>query len=357
MTISRLYLIATVCAPAALVLASTPALASVTAATISVNPASYSGSCPTSVLATAMVTGSPGTTFQYAFYRHGGTVLPTVAGTVAPSGSFIVHDTISLSTNTTDFDQIWISGISGQTDVYSNKAPYTVTCSTPTPTPTAAGNRLYGHSNAPHLGAQTVGNASVKKVLVLQPAYSDVWHKENQSCGGLSVFSTTCLDLGYVAQYTSYPSVIVGFRYWTDSRVTGDLYDNVLFRAGFQFKIPNLQHHAITSATLTLTPSGASVYDFGNWDVPSSLNCASEFGPAQSDWWDNRVSWLDADFGETFTGMGSALSANVVHDVQTWTAYNSNNGWVVKGPDENLAAFTEKECLTRYWASLRIEYY
>ena len=115
--------------------------------------------------------------------------------------------------------------------------------------------------------------------------------------------------------------------------------------------------HAITAATLTLTPYGTTIYQDGQWDVPSSLSCASDFGPAQSDWWDNRVSWLDGEFGETFTGSGAALTANVVHDVQTWTAYGNNYGWILKGPDENLAAFTEKECLTRYSASLRIEYY
>jgi hypothetical protein len=29
----------------------------------------------------------------------------------------------------------------------------------------------------------------------------------------------------------------------------------------------------------------------------------------------------------------------------------------VKGPDENLGAFTEKECITAYTATLHIEYY
>jgi len=350
----RLHLFAAVCVSAIVVVASTAAVAGITGATISVSPVSYSGSCPTSVLATAVVTGAPGTTFQYAFYRHGSIVLPTVAGTVTASGAFTARDTIALSTNTSDFDQIWVSGIAGQSDVYSNKAPYSVMCSTPTPAP--SGGHYYGHSNVPH-PPKIVGYKDVKRVLVLQPANFDVWHKENKSCGGLSVFSTACLDLGYVAPYTSNPSVLVGFRYWTDKRVTGDLYDNALFRAGFQFNIPNLQHHAITSATLTLTRYGTTVYEDGNWDVPSSLSCAFDFGPAQSDWWDSRVSWLDADFGETFNGGGATLNANVIHDVQTWTAYGNNFGWVVKGPDENLAAFTENECLTRYWASLQIEYY
>jgi hypothetical protein len=351
---SRSYQVAAACVPITLMLWCAAAFAGVTGATITVNPNSYSGSCPTSVQATAVVSGTPGTTFRYAFYRHGSAVLPTVAGTVAPSGTLVVRDSIVLSTTTSDFDEIWISGISGQPDVYSAKAAYTVTCLTPTPAP-SGGGRLYGHSNVPHVQALTYEH--VKKTLVLQPANSDVWEKENKSCGGLSVFSTACLDLGYVEPYPGYPSVVVGFRYWTDKRLAGDLYDNALFRAGLQFSIPNLQHHTITAATLTLTPYGTAVYQNGSWDVPSSLPCAFDFGPAQSDWWDSRVSWLDGEFGETFTGSGSALTANVVHDVQTWTAYGNNNGWVVQGPDENLAAFTEKECITRYWASLQIEYY
>ena len=233
------YPTAALCASAALMLMQATAQASVTGATISVSPPSYSGSCPTSILATAVLTGTPGTTFRYAFYRHGSAVLPTVAGVVAPSGSFVVRDTVALSTNTTDFDQIWITGISGQSDVYSNQAPYTVTCSTPTPAP--AGGRTYGHSNGPH--QNITGYTNVKRVLVLQPAYFDVWQKENKSCGGLSVFSTSCLDLGYILPYTNSASVYVGFRYFTDKRLAGDLYDNVLLRAGFQFAIPNLQHH------------------------------------------------------------------------------------------------------------------
>ena len=148
MPVFRVHLFAAVCV-SAVVVTSTAALAGITSATISASPVSYSGSCPTSVLATAVVAGAPGTAFQYAFYRHGTVVLPPVAGMVAASGTFTAHDAIAISTNTSDFDQIWVSGIAGQSNVYSNKAPYSVVCRTPRPLrPEAASMaiRTYGFS-------------------------------------------------------------------------------------------------------------------------------------------------------------------------------------------------------------------
>jgi hypothetical protein len=149
----------------------------------------------------------------------------------------------------------------------------------------------------------------------------------------------------------------VGFRYWTDKSLLGDSHANNFMRAAYYFDLPNLQHHVVTKATLTLTRSQSWIYSNGQWDLPSSLSCADSFGTAPSDWWDSNVQWLDSDFGETFSYSGSSLVADVSHDLTVWSAFGNNFGWIVKGPDENLGAFTEKECITAYTATLHIEYY
>jgi hypothetical protein len=128
---------------AALILAlgvAAPAVAAVTSASISTGTPTYTGTCPTTINFTGTITYTAGTKFIYSFNRFINGVQQVVAGgtVTTGSGSYSVSDAIPVSSSASGntFDQIWVHNISGgQSDVYSPKATFSVTCATPTPTP------------------------------------------------------------------------------------------------------------------------------------------------------------------------------------------------------------------------------
>ncbi|HEY6357105.1 MAG TPA: DNRLRE domain-containing protein [Vicinamibacterales bacterium] len=121
-------------AAAASMLASVlPAFAGVTAASIGPTNQNYSGQCPTTVRFTGSITYTAFTTFTYSFNRFVNGVQQVVTGgtVTTGSGSLSVSDAITISSTASGstFDQLWVHKISGgQTDVYSNKATFTVNC-------------------------------------------------------------------------------------------------------------------------------------------------------------------------------------------------------------------------------------
>lgn len=149
-----------------LLLASVPAPASaaVTGALLTTSTPSYSGSCPTTLTFTGTITGSPGTTFKYSFNRFidGVQQIQDVGNATIPvGGSLPVSDSFSISSTSAgvNFDQIWVHNIvGGQSDVYSPRAAFNVTCTTggsPTGGP-GIGKLGYGR-NGHTLGAALYG--------------------------------------------------------------------------------------------------------------------------------------------------------------------------------------------------------
>lgn len=117
------------------------AYAGITSATMSGGQPPHSG-CPVTLQFNGSINGTPGTSFAFSFNRYINSVQQVVAGgnvTLPASGTVAVSDSISISSTTTStsFDQIWVHNIKGgQSDVYSNKANYSVNCAPPTPPPT-----------------------------------------------------------------------------------------------------------------------------------------------------------------------------------------------------------------------------
>ena len=115
----------------------TPHMASAAVTATLNGPSSYFGACPDTAQFKGTIAAAPGTVFTYSFNRfvNGAQQVVTPTGqpvTMPASGSIAVNDSISLATSAggaTTFDQIWVHNISGgQSDVYSNKADFTVTC-------------------------------------------------------------------------------------------------------------------------------------------------------------------------------------------------------------------------------------
>jgi hypothetical protein len=110
-----------------------PAQAALTAVLTPTTP-SYAGACPTTMAFTGSISGPPGTAFQYSFSRYvnGVQQVQNVGAVTLPaSGTVAVSDSISIAGTSAgiNFDQIWVHNIAGgQPDVYSNRAPFSVTC-------------------------------------------------------------------------------------------------------------------------------------------------------------------------------------------------------------------------------------
>ena len=131
-----------------------PAQAAVSAAALTASTPTYTGACPTTLAFTGTVTGTPFATFQYSFNRFvdGTQQIHNVGAVTLPaSGTLAVSDSIVISASSSgiNFDQIWVHNISGgQSDVYSNKASFAVTCGTgvtpPPSTPTPGSSVRYG---------------------------------------------------------------------------------------------------------------------------------------------------------------------------------------------------------------------
>ena len=114
---------------------SRPAGAAVTSASFQiVGPNPVNAPCPATVNFTGVISYTAGTRFAYSFNRYvngAQQVVPGPIQTMPPSGSIQVSDaiTISSSTGANTFDQIWVHNISGgQSDVYSNRTDFSVSC-------------------------------------------------------------------------------------------------------------------------------------------------------------------------------------------------------------------------------------
>jgi len=84
----------------------------------------------------------------------------------------------------------------------------------------------------------------------------------------------------------------------------------------------------------------------------SGAICGTQLGVMTQDWWKDPVGSLDAaDFSHPVAaGSNSSSEAiDVTSIVKKWiTNPSSNQGFVIRNPDENIGARTEKTCFTQY---------
>ena len=175
-----------------------PAQAGITGATLSAPSTAYTGSCPTTMSFNGTVTGTPGTKFTFTFNRFidGAQQLADKGPQTMPAtGSLSFSDGVSISASTTapTFDQIWVHGITGQSDVYSAKVNFSVVCATPPPAISAPTNfktttdpGVCGDHVAPVFGSLICGAALKDGDLIV------VWDYANPgSVDGFNIYNTT----------------------------------------------------------------------------------------------------------------------------------------------------------------------
>lgn len=145
----------------------------------------------------------------------------------------------------------------------------------------------------------------------------------------------------------------VGYSYNTDKGVTDSAINN-LYRGAFAFDLGALQGKAITSATLHLHVVST---ELGMPQQPNyNTSCARHLGLGTDQWW-YATGWIGGDFNWDLSSHGPDIQIDVTDAVRGWVQLGKeNDGFVLKGADENIMAFTEDSCESYYDVSLDVTY-
>lgn len=299
-----------------------PATAAVTVALLNSTTPTYSGKCATTEAFTGTISGTPGTTFQYSFNRFINSVQQVQnigAATIPPSGTFSVSDSLSIASSSTgvNFDQIWVHNISGgQSDVYSNKSTFSVTCVTPT-NPFAV----------LHQGTTTL----IRPVITLHSVWW-AWRKYEYKWVGISSYQPEagtgpCTDL-----CVGWNHIHNGDSFWL-------FHWNYYLRSVMRFDQNLIAGAHPTKATLTVPVTG-------------DTSCFGGLGRATTSWAGGSNDFTapypsDSDFSMGVTsqpGPGN-MTFDVTSIVQAWANGSfTNNGFVFRGRTEDNGSDGNDSC-------------
>lgn len=186
--------------------------------------------------------------------------------------------------------------------------------------------------------------------VTLQPAATEV----RSSHKGIIYSTGVSLAVGDVhADNEELGKIHVGYSYNTE-KSHSDTATNDLYRAAFAFDLSQLQGKAIQTATLHLHVQASKL------GMPQQANyntsCARQLGLGTSEWWYNTA-WPDGDFLWDLSAHGPDIQVDVTDTVRGWVQLGKPSyGFVLKGGDENLMAFTEDSCESNYDVSLDVDY-
>jgi hypothetical protein len=459
--LKRLALCISLISVAALIIAErTPASAAVTTAALTATTPSYSGACPTTMAFTGSISGTPGTTFQYSLNRfiNGVQQVQNVgAATLPASGTIAVADSFSIASTSAgvNFDQIWVHNIAGgQPDVYSNRAPFSVTCGSggkpggiyetttterghsyalvqpPAPTnvhtttdpkecaahlpptpigvllaPVCAeiltgggaeivfsweGNSIWpdvdgfhvfnvaGHISNPGMASSAGGsNTVVFKKGPIGPAcyviraYKGAIESADSimACvaGGTAV-KTVFLNptqmmthqrvrQGHTGTFGDssdteqdfHGQVIAGYTYdHGPGDARGDRYANFVYRSGVLYDVRSLDASYIYKAVLHLHVTKTDSSTSGGSQFPKYPSCLTQIGAASNAWWNGGDIQSAFDDGLVPNPGVVDVAVDVTTLVRRWFLEGGNQGFALRGPDENLKAFMKEGCESHY---------
>jgi hypothetical protein len=149
---------------------------------------------------------------------------------------------------------------------------------------------------------------------------------------------------------TSQPGLDVGHSYQTykGGLLNGDSKSNDIWRLGVRAPLDFLHGHTVYKAVLRMQINGATT---GSNYQTTATSCAWEIGMGTGQWWNNS-NWIDGDFSNAVSTGGefpaTHVAFDITHLVQAIAGGAPNNGFVLKGREENLDAFTEQSCVTGY---------
>ena len=152
---------------------------------------------------------------------------------------------------------------------------------------------------------------------------------------------------------------LVGDWHETDKNSFGDFAGNAAYRLGLYFDITPVMHRRIRSARLQFEVDSAWNGDgvihapgphMQAADVPTDhqTSCAAVLSEGTARWW-NYKDWILDSPVKSAAAQGPDIAIDVTDIVNGWAnSARPNFGFVLKSDDENMAAFTEKVCVTQY---------
>lgn len=162
-------------------------------------------------------------------------------------------------------------------------------------------------------------------------------------------------NVGGAYRPTSAPDLVAGYSHDTNKHFLGDTWFNDITRGAFAFDLSPMVGRPLQKATLHLHVNVSQIGANNTSDY--SKSCAAEVGAGKDTWW-NNTAWIEADWSDNTSSSGPNVDVNVTTDVRSWMNGAANYGFVIKGSDENLKAFTEDKCISRYASpTLTLEYF
>jgi hypothetical protein len=321
-----------------------PALANITGASISGAP-SFTGLCPHTMTFSGTVTGTPGTTFTYAFNRfiNGAQQVADQGAHVMPaSGQFPVSDSIDVNSSTSGatFDQIWVHGIAGgQMDVYSNKQPFAVNCRVAYP-----------------IGIGPGVTSAIETTVALAPSnmLNTYAYREVQMAGGGTLGFDVCTYFvqggagSYREDAWAGKEIVVGYEQQQQSSC--DFQGDYVYRGAVKFDLSSLAGKTVKKAILTFHIRGSHQ----PLPVAIPLNCAAGVFIGTTDWTVGPYpeSW-EVPVGDSVGPVDqigwNVSPIDVTSRVSSWVHGDvPNDGFTMKGKMENLNATGVDICSTYY---------
>ena len=195
--------------------------------------------------------------------------------------------------------------------------------------------------------------------LTLQPAHIQTSYE--QWGNGTGILGTT-----FMKNQQTYPGTVdVGFKYHAWENNSGDVGWNEFKRGAAYFDLSPILGSMLRHAFLNLHVASSVIGS--RYQPNSSASCIGKIGFAEKDWWD-YADWIEGSwFTDISRSAGPNVSVEVTNQVRQWLGGSvasviagpqPNYGFVFRGEDENLHAYTDDSCLTHYdIISLNVTYY
>ena len=153
-------------------------------------------------------------------------------------------------------------------------------------------------------------------------------------------------------------AVVVGYEHRTSKSALGDGYYNMFARGATHFDTTSIKGHYVSSATLTLSVDYAYT-GTGNTPQSTQNSCTISVAPSTEVWWSETGSLAKTDPSASVTvAADQTVTIDLTRLARTWANGAPNDGLVFTGGDENLNAFTESSCLSKYLTpSLAVTYF
>ena len=145
-------------------------------------------------------------------------------------------------------------------------------------------------------------------------------------------------------------NVSVGVLHATNKSAGGDHKYTAINRGYAVFVLDEVAGKHITKATLHLHRTQTLMYIGGQYgQSQDGVSCATRVGAAAADFYNAKNRWVDGEFSASIpTSSGADTDVDVLQIVRGWANGAPNHGFVIRGNDENLGAFTESECISGF---------